>query len=63
MKLLFGNGKTLEVRDIGPSLITVRARPDGPPIKLNGYHMMTDEEAREKLKELMGSGHYDWEKQ
>ena len=62
MKLLVSNGKTLDVRDVGPCLIQVRARSGGPPIKLHGFHLMSDDEARDKLREVMGSGHYDWER-
>ena len=59
MKLLVGNGRTLDVRDVGPCLMQVRARPDGPPIKVNGYQLVGDDEARETLRELLGSGLYD----
>ena len=59
MKLLVGNGRTLDVFDVGPSLMHVKARADGPPIKVNGYRMLTDEKARELLREILGTGLYD----
>ena len=62
MKLLVGNGRTLEVRDLSPILIQIRARANGPPIKVNGCRLMEDEEAREILRELIGSGWYDHRK-
>ena len=56
MKLLYGNGKVLEARDVGPVL--VRFRADEVPIKFNGYALLSDAAAREKLEEVRASGLY-----
>ena len=58
MKLLRGNGKVLEVRDAGPVIVRFRARADGPPIKLNGWFLMTEDDARARLEEVRATGLY-----
>jgi hypothetical protein len=50
MKLVKCDGKTLEVRDVGPVLYRLMA--SAVPIKVNGWHLMTDDEARQLLEEL-----------
>jgi hypothetical protein len=59
MKLVYGNGKVLEVRDAGPCLMKFQVRPGGPPIKVNGYRLLGDDEARDLVRDLLGSGLYD----
>lgn len=59
MKLFIGNGRTLDVRDVGPVMIQLSARKNGPPIKLNGHHLMSDDEARDVLRDLLSTGLYD----
>lgn len=61
MKLLYGNGKVLEARDVGPVLVRFLARVGGPPIKFNGYILCTNEEARDKLKDIIRTNLYDRE--
>lgn len=56
MKLLYCNGKILKVYDIGEEPVMTLAAGD-VPIKLNGYHIMKDEDARERIKDLMLEGH------
>lgn len=58
MKLLVGNGKTLEVRDVGPVIFELSARVGGPPIKFNGSKIMDEDEARGVLRELLATGLY-----
>src|SRR5258708_3149592 len=55
-KLLHGTGKTLEVRDVGPVLFRLTA--GAVPIKVNGYHVVEDDEARAALRDLLASGLY-----
>lgn len=62
MKLLVGNGQILEARDVGQVLVRFRARADGPPIKFNGFEVMTDEAARARLEEVRDSGFYERDK-
>lgn len=50
MKLLVGNGKVLEVRDVGPIIMTVRAR--AVPIKFNRVEVLEDGAAREELRRV-----------
>lgn len=56
MKLVWCDGRTLEVRDLGPVLYTLRAGT--VPIKLNGYEILEDDQARDLLRELLATGLY-----
>ena len=56
MKLVRGTGALLEVRDVGPVLIRLRA--GAVPIKVNGYRIVSDEEARDQLRVLLATGLY-----
>ena len=62
MKLLFGDGRVLEVRDVGPVIVRLRARSDGPPIKHHGTTIVEDDVARDELKALLATGLYDRDK-
>lgn len=57
MKLVYSNGRVLEVRDAGPVLMRLRAGTC--PIRFNGYHLLEDEAAREQLRDLLASGLYE----
>lgn len=57
MKLIACDGRRLEVRDVGPILIELRA--PGVPIKVHGTRVVEDVEARALLRELLASGLYD----
>lgn len=59
VKLLIGNGRVLDVRDVGDTIMQIKARTGGPPIKVNGRLVMSDDDARALLKELLSSGWYD----
>ncbi len=59
MKILHGNGRVLEARDVGPVLVRFRTRPEGPPIKFNGHRIMSDDEARAVLEGIRDTGLYD----
>jgi len=61
VKLLHSNGEILEARDVGPVVYRVRRRPGGPPIKLNGHHLLDDAEAHAALAEVRATGLYDCE--
>jgi len=50
VKLVTGDGRTLNVRDVGPILVEYRA--DGVPIKFHRTAVLSDEEARHVLKEV-----------
>ncbi len=56
MKLVSGNGKQLEVRDVGPVIFRLTAGP--VPIKVNGYRIVEDDSARETLRGLLATGLY-----
>lgn len=56
-KLIHCDGRTLEVRDIGPVLFRLRARD--VPIKRNGYEILEDDEARRVLRDLLDGGLYE----
>ena len=62
MKLLYGNGKVLEARDVGPVLVRFRARAGGPPIKHNGWAILEDDAARECLEVVREMGLYERDK-
>lgn len=57
MKLIHSDGRELTVRDAGPVIFRLRARD--VPIKLNGCHVVDDDEARRELRELLDLGLYD----
>jgi len=57
MKLVYGNGKLLEVRDVGPVIFRLTA--DRVPIKVNGHRLVEDDDARELLRELLATGSYE----
>lgn len=59
MKLVRCNGHQLTVYDLGEPLMVICTRPDGPPIKHNGTAILEDEAARDILKDLLRSGHYE----
>jgi hypothetical protein len=61
MKLLYGNGMVLEARDTGPVIVRFRARKGGPPIKFNGYAILTDDDARAELEAVRATGLYERE--
>ena len=57
MKLVHCDGRTLEVRDLGPVIFRLTA--GHIPIKVNGHRIMDDGEARDLLRDLLSSGIYD----
>lgn len=57
MKLLRCDGKTLEVRDVSEVIYRLLARD--VPIKLNGWRLVSDDEARSILTELRALDLYD----
>lgn len=57
MKIIHCDGRTLEVRDAGPVIMRLLA-PPGQPIKLNGWRLLEDDEAREVLRGLLDIGVY-----
>lgn len=58
MKLLFCDGETLEVRDVGHVIFRLKKR--GVPLKpAGGYQILEDGEARAKLRELIDSELYE----
>jgi hypothetical protein len=59
VKLLYGNGRVLEIRSVGPVLVRLRARAGGPPIKHNGYEILDDAEAWERMRQVHETGLYD----
>ena len=61
MKLLYGNGKVLEARDVGPVLVRFRTRAGGPPIKFNRWAILEDDVARAELEAIRATGLYERE--
>jgi hypothetical protein len=59
MKLLVGNGHTLTVYDLGEPIMRLRAV--GAPIKLHGYHLLEEDRARERLREVLAAGNCERE--
>ena len=51
MKLLKGDGKTIEVRDVSEIIYQREAKSD-LMIPLHGYKIMSDDEAREFLESI-----------
>lgn len=56
MKLVYSNGKKLEIYDINEPLMRFRA--GAVPIKYNGYRIVEDEVAKDIARDLLGSGLY-----
>jgi hypothetical protein len=54
VKLLHSNGRTLEVRDVGPPLYRLRA--GAAPLKHNGWSVVEDSEARAILRAYLAEG-------
>lgn len=54
MKLLHCDGKECRVWDLGPLLMRLRAGP--LPMRLNGYFIETDDEARARIRALLDAG-------
>lgn len=50
LKLLWSNGRVLEVRPVGDVVYRLEARRI--PIKLHGNHVLEDDEARELCRQL-----------
>jgi hypothetical protein len=57
MKLLRSNGRILEIYDIGPVLMRISAI--NLPLKENGLHIVSDDQVREKVSDLIDSDLYD----
>lgn len=57
MKLIACDGRRLEVRDVGPVIVELRA--PGVPIKAHGTRVVEDAEARALLRELLATGLYE----
>lgn len=57
MKLLWCNGKTLEVRDVGPVIFRLEAETV-PLVPAGGYRLLGEDEAREQLRALLKTGLY-----
>lgn len=49
MKILIGNGKELEVRDIGPPIFKMKLNSKTNMIPLHGYKIMSEDAARQFL--------------
>lgn len=56
MKLIWSDGRTLEIRDCGPVLYSLRA--GDVPIKVNGYEILEDDQARKLLRDLLDTRLY-----
>jgi hypothetical protein len=54
MKLLRCDGRLLEVRDVGPVIFRLAAT--AVPLKLHGWRLMEDAEARELIRSLKEAG-------
>ncbi len=57
MRLISSNGRTLEVREVGP--VIYRLHAGTVPIKLHGKFVMDDDAARELLRGLLELGLYE----
>lgn len=57
MKLVFCNGKHLEVRDVSEIICTIDAREE-TYLGVHGYHIMEDDEARALLQKLKQLGNF-----
>ena len=57
MKLVHCDGRTLTVRDAGPVVFRMVARD--APIKVNGWRLLEDDDARALLRELLALKMYD----
>lgn len=58
MKLIFCDGKVLEVREVGPVIYRLEAR-SVPLHPAGGFRLVEEEKARELLRQLRASGLYD----
>jgi len=56
MKLVYSNGKKLEIYDLGEPLMKFRA--GAVPIKYNGYRIVKDEVAKDIARDLLSLGVY-----
>lgn len=56
MKLVVGNGRILEVRDVGP--VVYRLRAGDVPIKFHGFRLMEDDDARDAVRAARDTGLY-----
>ena len=56
MKLIWCNGKRMEIRDVGP--ILVEFYMINVPLKDNGYQLIDDETARQKICRIIDSNLY-----
>jgi hypothetical protein len=55
VKLIKGNGRTLEVYDLGPVVYRIEAQGH-VPVPFYGSEILSDDEARAKLQELRAQG-------
>lgn len=53
------NGRRLIVRDAGPVLVELRARPGGAPLRYDGSAVVEDDEARATVRGLLDTKLYD----
>jgi hypothetical protein len=60
MKLIRSTGRDLEVFDISGPVFRLKAGP--VPIKLNGWRIVEDDEARAIVKEQLATGLYHQER-
>lgn len=54
MKLLKGNGRTLEVWDV--TKLVMKLRAGRAPIKCHGWQLLPDDQARALVSQLMDQG-------
>lgn len=54
MKLLRGDGRRLEVYDLGAKIMTIEEGPLRVPIPFHGWAILDDEAARERLRSIVG---------
>jgi hypothetical protein len=55
MKLVFGNGTKIEIREVSEPICTLETRK-GNYLKFHGYEIMSDEKARGIIKEFKSLG-------
>jgi len=56
MKLIFSNGRKLEIRDVGPIIVSFHMQ--NIPLKYNGFHLVEDEKAQAEMRSLINSKLY-----
>jgi hypothetical protein len=56
MKVLICDGATIEARDVGEPIITLRALPGPSPFRRRGRWLAEDADARAELRALLDSG-------